>query len=219
MSDASAPLPSNHASANNAPKLVVPAPRQRRKADRPQELLDAALTLFVSKGLAATRAEEVARLAGVSKGTLYLYYASKDELFKAVVRHSFSEMIAQGSELVDQWQGPTGELLHLLAHTWWTRSGSSKASGIFRLVVSEVGNVPELAQFYVDEVIWPTHAVLARAIERGIERGEFQRMDVTAVVHALMAPAQFLVLYRQCTARCEHNPSPLNPETFMSTQI
>lgn len=202
------------------PELTSPhTTRQRRKAERPQQLLEAAMSLFISKGLAGTRTEDVAQLAGVSKGTLYRYYASKDELFKAVVRNLLGEVIAEGIERVDQWSGPTGDLLKLLAKTWWTRIEDSRASGIFKLIISEVGNLPELAQFYVDEVIEPTHRLLSTAITRGMERGEFRTMDVTSVVHALMASAQFLVLYPQCTAACTHNPHPLDSNQFMDTQI
>lgn len=200
-----------------APRL--PGVRQRRKAARPHELLEAALTLFVEKGLAATRAEEVAKLAGVSKGTLYLYYPSKDELFKAVVRAYLTQVIAEGHELVDQFEGGTSELLHLLAHTWWSRVGASKASGLLVLIMAEARNFPELAQFYVDEVVAPSHALLARTVQRGIDRSEFRPMDVTSVVHALIAPIQFLILYRQCTSVCTANPVPLDPERFMTTQI
>ena len=211
MTDASAPLDPHDG--------TLPALRQRRKAERPQELLDAALAQFVDKGFTATRMDDVARAAGVSKGTLYLYYSSKDELFKAVVRHSLVEVLVEGGELVDRWSGPTSDLLHNLAHTWWARVGNSKASGIFKLVISEVGNMPELAQFYVDEVITPTHVLLGRAIERGMAQGEFRRVDVVAVVHALMATVQFLVIYPLCTGRSQRNPFPLDTETFMRTQI
>ncbi len=202
------------------PDPTSPQPaRQRRKAERPQQLLEAAMSLFISKGLAGTRTEDVAQLAGVSKGTLYRYYASKEDLFKAVVRNLLGEVIAEGIERVDQWEGPTGDLLKLLAHTWWTRIEESRASGIFKLIIAEVGNLPELAQFYVDEVIEPTHRLLSLAITRGMERGEFRRMDVTSVVHALMASAQFLVLFPRCTAACTHNPFPLDSDQFMNTQI
>jgi TetR/AcrR family transcriptional regulator len=95
----------------------------------------------------------------------------------------------------------------------------SKASGIFKLIISEVGNLPELSQFYVDEVIVPTHQMLSKVITRGMMRGEFRQLDATSVVHALMATAQFLVLFPQCTAACQHNPVPLDPEHFMNTQI
>ena len=200
-----------------APRL--PGVRQRRKAARPHELLDAALALFVDKGLAATRTEEVARLAGVSKGTLYLYYPSKDELFKAVVRAHLTQVLAEGSEIVDQFEGATSQLLHLLAHTWWSRVGASKAAGLLVLIMAEAKHFPELAQFYMDEVVAPSHALLARAVQRGIDRGEFRALDVTSVVHALIAPIQFLILYRHCTSACTVNPVPLDPEQFMSTQI
>jgi TetR/AcrR family transcriptional regulator len=200
-----------------APRL--PGVRQRRKAARPHELLEAALTLFVDKGLVATRAEEVAKLAGVSKGTLYLYYPSKDALFKAVVRAHLTQVIAEGSEIVDQYEGDTSQLLHLLAHTWWSRVGASKASGLLVLIMAEAKHFPELAQFYMDEVVAPSHALLARTVQRGIDRGEFRPLDVTSVVHALIAPMQFLILYRQCTSVCTVNPVPLDPEQFMSTQI
>ncbi len=193
--------------------------RQRRKAARPQELLDAALTLFVEKGLAATRMEDVAREAGVSKGTLYLYYPSKDALFKAVVGNYLTQVIAVGAELTNQFSGTTSDLLQLLASTWWTQVGSSKAAALMILIMTEASAFPDLAQFYVAEVVAPSHALLARVVQRGIDRGEFRQMDVTSVVHALIAPIQFLVLYRQCTAVCAVNPVPLNPERFMQTQI
>jgi TetR/AcrR family transcriptional regulator len=200
-----------------APKL--PGARHRRKAARPHELLEAALTLFVEKGLAATRAEEVAKLAGVSKGTLYLYYPSKDELFKAVIQTYLTQVLVEGAEIVDQFTGPTSELMHLLAHTWWARVGQSKASGLLVLIMAEANKFPELAQFYVNEVVAPSHALLARVVQRGIDHGEYRPMDVTSVVHALIAPMQFLILYRQCTSVCTANPVPLDPASFMNTQI
>lgn len=211
------PCPIAAAVAALGPKL--PGVRQRRKAARPHELLEAALTLFVEKGLAATRTEEVAKLAGVSKGTLYLYYPSKDELFKAVIEAYLTQVIVEGSEIAEQFDGSTSDLLHLLAHTWWKRVGESKASGLIVLIIAEAHKFPELAQFYVDEVVAPCHVLLARVVQRGIDRGEFRAMDVTSVVHALIAPVQFLILYRQCTSVCTANPVPLDPEQFMNTQI
>jgi AcrR family transcriptional regulator len=214
------PKPPAPPSGDAAAMPPVPAPaRQRRKAERPQELLDAALSQFVSKGLAATRMDDVARQAGVSKGTLYLYYPSKDELFKAVVRNSVVTVLTEGSDIVDRFEGPTSELLALLMHTWWSRIGNSKASGIFKLVVADVGNMPELAKFYLDEVIVPTHQLLGRAVERGVARGEFRPMDVTAVVQSLMAPAQFLMLYPYCMGSVADHPFPLDADTFMKTQM
>jgi AcrR family transcriptional regulator len=199
------------------PKL--PAARQRRKAARPHELLEAALTLFVEKGFAATRAEEVARLAGVSKGTLYLYYPSKEALFKAVIQAYLTQVLVEGEEIIDQFQGPTSELMHKLAHTWWARVGASPAAGLLVLMMAEAHTFPDLTQFYMDKVVAPSHALLARVVQRGIDRGEYRHVDTTSVVHALIAPMQYLILYRHCTAACALNPVPLEPASFMDQQI
>jgi len=130
-------------------------PRQRRKEARPQELLDAALELFVEKGFAATRSEEVAARAGASKGTLYLYYPSKEELLKAVIRENISREIAHGQDLVRGFDGPMRELLPQLIHEWWRRIGETRASGICKLMLAEVRNFPDIGQFYREEVVEP----------------------------------------------------------------
>ena len=176
--------------------------RQRRKEARPQELLEAALALFVEKGFAASRAEEVAQRAGVSKGTLYLYYPSKEELFKAVVRHNLSSLIAEGEETASQFEGSSSELLSHLLHTWWQRVGATPAAGIHKIVLSEVRNFPELAQFYTDEVIVPADRLFTRCVQRGIERGEFRPMPLHEVAHALMAPLIFMAIHRHSFGCC-----------------
>src|SRR5260221_2603731 len=112
-------------------------PRQRRKDARPQELLDAALDLFVERGFAATRAEDVAARAGVSKGTLYLYYPSKEELLKEVIRANVINQIAGGEELIRRYEGGTAELLAKVLRIWWERIGETRASGIIKLMTSE----------------------------------------------------------------------------------
>ena len=78
---------------------ATPVPRKRRKEARPSELLEAALELFVEKGFAATRLEDVASRAGVSKGTLYLYFENKDALFKAVVQEGIIPVIAENEAI------------------------------------------------------------------------------------------------------------------------
>jgi AcrR family transcriptional regulator len=189
---------------HSTPDAAAPehAPRQRRKQDRPQELLDAALTLFVEKGFAATRAEEVAQHAGVSKGTLYLYYPSKEELFKAVVRQNLSNLIAEGQEMVSQYEGSSSELLAELMRIWWERVGETPAAGIHKIVLAEVRNFPELAQFYSDEVILPADRLFSSCVQRGIDRGEFREMPLHAVAQALIAPMIFMALHRHSFGCC-----------------
>ena len=176
--------------------------RQRRKETRPQELLDAALALFVEKGFAATRAEEVAQRAGVSKGTLYLYYPSKEELFKAVVRQNLVNLITEGLEAVAQYNDSSSALLRDLMTTWWDRVGNTPAAGIHKIVLAEVRNFPELAQFYADEVIEPADRLFSSAVQRGIDSGEFRPMPVREVAHALMAPMIFMALHRHSFGAC-----------------
>lgn len=190
-------------------------PRQRLKDIRPQQLLDAALTLFVEKGFAATRSEEVAHQAGVSKGTLYLYYPSKEELFKAVVRQNIASLIVEGSEIVAAYDGSTSQLLLSLFDVWWTRVGDSQAGGLHKVVLSEVRNFPELAQFYADEVILPAHALFEGVVRRGIDRGEFRPVDTGPVAHALMAPMIFLMLHRHSFGACPVQGCDVDPRSTL----
>jgi len=199
---------------------VDAGPRQRRKESRPQELLDAALALFVEKGYAATRAEEVARQAGVSKGTLYLYYPSKEELFKAVVRQNLSSLIAEGTELAGQFEGTTSALLAQLLLSWWQHVGNTPAAGIHKIVLAEVRNFPELAQFYTDEVIVPADRLFSGAVQRGIDRGEFRPMPPHQVAQALMAPLIFMALHRHSFGACPvHGGVDVEPTLMLQTHL
>jgi len=209
------------------PRTVTPAAaaaplpaRRRRKEARPQELLDSALQLFVEKGFAATRSAEVAARAGVSKGTLYLYFPSKEELFKAVVRTNLSALIAEGQGIADSFAGSSSELLRLLMMRWWQRVASTPAGGITKIIIGEVRNFPDLAQFYVDEVVVPAHRLLSQTLQRGIDRGEFRPVPVRDAVHALVAPSIFLTLYKHSIGACPVRGSvPLDAGSVIDTQI
>ncbi|NCS61615.1 MAG: TetR/AcrR family transcriptional regulator, partial [Rhodoferax sp.] len=119
----------------STPPADGPVRRTRRKEARPGELLAAALDLFVEKGFAATRVEEVAQRAGVSKGTLFLYFPSKEDLFKAVVRENISGRFAEWNDEFDRFEGSTQEMLRYCLFSWWDRIGSTKASGIPKLMM------------------------------------------------------------------------------------
>lgn len=177
--------------------MSAPVPRQRRKEARPQELLDAALTLFVEKGFSATRMEEIATHAGVAKGTVYLYFQSKEDVLKAVIRDSLSSSIAEGRSIVETFEGPSSALVRVAMNLWWERVGETRAGGICKLLIAEAGNFPELAQFFVDEVANPGHALLQQVIQRGIDQGEF-RAAVSAdyAARVLITPLQFLMIHR-----------------------
>jgi AcrR family transcriptional regulator len=165
--------------------------RERRKEARPGELLDAALDLFVEKGFSATRVEEVAARAGVSKGTLFLYFQSKEDLFKAVVRENIANKFPTWQEEFTTFEGTSAELLRYALSSWWERIGNTRASGITKLVMSEAQNFPEIAEFYQEEVIKPGNAMIRRILERGVESGEFRNIDLEQAVHIIVAPMIF----------------------------
>jgi len=161
---------------------------ERRKDARPGEILDAALDLFVEKGFAATRLEDVAQRAGVSKGTVYLYFDSKDDLFKAVIRSGMVRAIEEAEKLVAGFEGSSADLLRQIYAGWWQNIGGTKLSGIPKLMISEAQNFPELARFYYDEVIQRGSRLFARALDRGVARGEFRSVNVDYAVRALVSP-------------------------------
>ena len=175
---------------------------ERRKEERPAELLAAALDLFVERGYAATRLDEVAARAGVSKGTLYLYFENKEELFKAVVRENIVERISQTRELARQFSGPRGQLLRQLVQRWWQTYGQTPAAGLSKLIMAESGNFPEIARFFVDEVIEPWHRLFGEVIAEGIRRGEFRPVDIEYFVHVVAAPLVMLTLWNRSFGPC-----------------
>jgi TetR/AcrR family transcriptional regulator len=196
---------------------AVRAKHARRKEARPGELLDAALDLFVAKGFAATRAEEVAAKAGVSKGTLFLYFKSKEELFEAVVRENIADRITQGMAELEAFEGTTAELLRFAMFEWWNRVGNTKASGITKLVMSEASNFPTIAAFYQDNVVKPGHKLIRGILQRGIDRGEFRTLDMDYAVYSVIAPLIFLTMWKHSIGTCCLD-MPLDPESFINSQ-
>ncbi len=187
----------------------VHVPRwSRRKEARRGELIDAAIDLFVERGFAATRADDVAARAGVAKGTMYLYFTNKEDLFKAVVREAIVPTIHEGADLVEHHTGSSAELLRTLMFGWWDEIGSTRASGIVKLITAEANNFPELARFYYDEVIAPGTRLFHATLERGIARGEFRPIDVHMTTQTLMAPMMMLLLWRHSIGPCAQQPTP-----------
>jgi AcrR family transcriptional regulator len=184
--------------------LTEPTPaRRRRKEARPQELLDAALELFVEKGFAATRAEEVAARAGVSKGTLYLYFPSKEDLLKAVITQNLADRVAEGAAQAADYTGSASDLLRLVMGAWWEQVYQSQAAAVFKLVVTEVRNFPDIAEFYLREVVEPAQQLLARMIQRGIDAGEFRPVDLNVAVHSLVLPLIMVCVHKHSIGACK----------------
>src|ERR1700747_471860 len=163
-------------------------PRWRRRKDaRPDEILSAALEVFSDRGFAATKLEDVARRAGVTKGTIYLYFDSKEALFKALIRETIVPVIAQGEALAQSFTGSARELFEQLVREYWRLVGETALLNIPKLIMAEAGNFPQLARFYYEEVVTRGHRLMAGVIQRGIKAGEFRPVNVMVAAKLAMS--------------------------------
>lgn len=200
-------------------KANIDAPsHQRRKEARPAELLAAALDLFVERGFAATKLDDVAARAGVSKGTLYLYFASKEELFKAVIQQGILPVLAQGEEMLAQHQGDARTLMQDLMRRWWELIGSTPLAGVPKLMISEAGNFPEVARYYHENVIQRIHDLLGNVLRAGIETGEFRPVNVESAIDVIVSPMLMLAIWQHSMAPCSCGGME-DPEIYMNTNI
>ena len=190
---------------------------QRRKEARPAEIVAAALEVFVERGFATTKLEEVARRAGVTKGTVYLYFENKEALFKAVVRETILPVFARGEEMVASHHGSAADLFSQLVRKWWELIGETKLSGIPKLMMAEAVNFPVLARFYYDEVITRGHRLMASVVELGIKNGEFRPLDVKIAVKLAMAPLLHVANWRHSFALC--TPDGLDVASYIDHHV
>ncbi|ALG70824.1 TetR family transcriptional regulator [Azospirillum thiophilum] len=170
--------------------------RRRRKDARPQEIVAAATDIFAERGFAAARLEEIAARAGIGKGTLYLYFPSKEDLFKAVVRTAILPNLEQAEALAAAGEGPAFPVLERLLRMVAQLIATTRAATIPRLVIAEAGNFPELAAFYHREVIRRGFGVLAGLLRRGIGQGEFRPVEIDHGVRLIVAPLLMSAVWR-----------------------
>jgi AcrR family transcriptional regulator len=197
-----------------AAKSGTRRPRWRRRPDaRPEEILDAAMEVFGERGFAATRCEEVARRAGISKGTLYLYFESKEALFKEMVRAKFETGIVSAEEFVRTWQGNSPDLLVALMERYWEKVNRPLHVRLSRLVLSELTNFPELARWYYQTIILRGRRVIESVIVRGITGGEFRAVDPPFAARALQTLCVQLAQFRHCFQ--QYDPAPLSSEELL----
>ena len=182
--------------------ISQPHIRQRRKEARPAELTAAALELFVEKGFAGTRLDDVASRAGVSKGTLYLYFDSKEALFKAVIQEGIVPVLEEGSDLVDGHKGSASQLLRLMVEERWPRIGDTHLAGLPKLMMSEARNFPELAIYYHDTVIVRGKNLIRAILKRGMVSGEFRPVDMETTIDVILAPLLMQAIWRYSLGAC-----------------
>jgi len=177
---------------------IVSEPRWRRlPEERPQQILQAALEVFGEHGLAGARLEDIAKRAGVSKGTIYLYFPNKEELFREMVRSTVVEAIVEGEQIPEM--GTAVDQLTTFMRGYWSFVRTPAFAVIYRVVVSELHQFPDLVEFYVSEVMLRTQQLVARIITRGIAAGEFR--SVEPMVAARMLASLFSTNAMWCSKR------------------
>ena len=196
----------------------IPACRWRRRKDaRPGEIIEAALDLFVTSGFNGTRLEDVARQAGISKGTLYLYFSSKEDLFRAVVQEVIVPEVEKAERHASEFKGSQSELIKTLILNWWNVVGKTRLASIPKLMVSEAANFPELAEFYIKNVVARARNVLSNAIAKGIQCGEFTEVDPVCTTRLLLAPLVFAVIWEKSLAAYDAESYDVN--AYIETHI
>jgi len=195
-----------------------PKPRwRRRKNARPEEIIQAALEVFADRGFAATKLEDVARKAGVTKGTIYLYFENKDALFKALIRETIVPVIAQGEALAQSFTGSARALFEKLVREYWRLVGETALVNIPKLMMAEAGNFPQLARFYYEEVVTRGHRLMAGVLERGIKAGEFRPVNVMVAAKLAMSPLMHAVVARKAFSACM--PEGFDVAKYLDTHI
>jgi AcrR family transcriptional regulator len=158
---------------------------RRRPEHRPQQIIEAALEVFGECGLANARLQDIADRAGVSKGTIYLYFPNKEELFREMIRHTAVAAIEWGEKTVGQ--GTPTEQLCSAMRGYWKFVRSPVFSTIYRLVLGELHQFPDLAKFYADEVVARGLKLLSGIIRQGVDTGEFREIDPMIAARMLVA--------------------------------
>lgn len=192
-------------------------PRQRRKDARPGELMTAALEVFAERGFTATRLDEVARRAGVSKGTVYLYFESKEALFKAAVETAITPALEAAEALAEDASKPSAEALRCFVFGWWQMVGATDLGALPKLLIAESGNFPELARWFHDNMIRRALRAAANIIELGVKRGDFRPVEPLLAARIIFAPMFSYVVWRRAFADCMADLP--DPDSYFSLAV
>jgi len=170
---------------------------RRRKDERPAEIVAAALEVFAEKGFAAARLDEIARRAGVSKGAVYLYFETKEDIFRAVVVQAIAPNVGAVRAMIAAHPGPLPDLLRSVAARMGQVIETTPIGGVLKMVVGEARNFPEIARVWHDELVSQALGALAGAIAAAQDRGEVRPGDPRAYALQLISPILVAVLWRE----------------------
>ena len=199
------------------PLSQAPGVRQRRKEARPAECIAAALDVFVERGFAAAKLDDIAQRVGISKGALYLYFESKEALFKAVVQETLLPTIVEAETISIETVEDPAALLRELVLRWSRLTGGSQAGEIPRLILAEAGNFPEVAKFFFENVVERGRKLLARVLEAGVERGVFRPCDPTLFCNLVLAPVMQHCLWSRVGMSCGEKE--IDPEFMVNRHL
>ncbi|GMR18008.1 MAG: TetR/AcrR family transcriptional regulator [Gammaproteobacteria bacterium] len=190
----------------NQPASTQGARWQRRKSSRPSEILAAASDLFVSKGFSATKLDDVARQAGVSKGTVYLYFKNKETLFRELVKSVVVPALERAEAHAASHDGSAEDLLRQLIGIWQKSMRDPGLCGLPKLVISEAGNFPDLARFYVDTVVKRVRHLVMETLKAGVRSGEFRSCDYNHVARVIIGAMVFASVWECSLAPFDDEP-------------
>ena len=176
--------------------MTIPK-RQRRAQDRPREICAAALDVFAEKGFAAARLDEIAQRAGVSKGTLYLYFKDKADLFRAVIRDTVAPNIDLVRTMIEGADLPFPDVIRMFLPRFAALTSQARVGAVAKMVIGESRNFPELAKVWHDEVVSKALGLIGGLIERGQARGEVRAGDPRLLTFTLMGPMVMGLLWRE----------------------
>jgi AcrR family transcriptional regulator len=204
--------------AETAPVAEKQGPRWKRRKDaRPQEVIDAALALFSEFGYSQTRLDDVAARAGISKGTVYLYFASKQDLFEAVIQDRITPWLeAIASQDIND-RDTTDQVIRNFLSWGWNQFLETRLYMITKVVLAESNNFPDLAKTYLREVMGPVHDHMAMLLSRGAARGEVAGEITPERIKALLAPLSWLSMWRQVLLA--HSSPPVDESRFVQEAI
>jgi AcrR family transcriptional regulator len=178
-----------------ADDAILNGPKFRRRADaRPDEVLDAALELFMEKGFATTRVEDIARRAGISKGAVYLYFPSKEAILEGLVRRAVVPIANNALNAISNFQGDPRQAISAVLRMLAGKLTDPRTLAIPKLIMREVINFPELAAMYRREVLDNVVPVMIAVLERGMADGYLRRLDAELTVRSVIGPVMMHLL-------------------------
>lgn len=184
------------------PKTTEPKSRRRKDA-RPAEIMEASMREFAEYGFERARLDRIAEAAGIAKGTIYLYYPSKEALFLSAAEEHVVRVMAEGETRMEGFAGTTEDLLVQLLQSLYAQLAEGRAQTLLRILIAEGDRIPHVVEKYHDMAIRRGALLIRRILERGVARGEVAHNAIRDNPHIVIAPAIFYALYSMMFGRIE----------------